>query len=385
MRLLRLTLPAVFALLLLAGCATRPLPAALPDLQPALARGDQAYAMTQLPSVDPAVLFALPPDLAASIARERMRTVSHKARLIALLDLLYGPDRRAFTYGAPTSTDAAQTWAAKRGDCLSLTLLTYASARAMGLNAQMQEVRVPAIYERRSGVDFVNRHVNVAVHLRNDTMQDMMRTQVAMLDFEPQLTGGELGHALDERGMVARFHNNLGGQALAAGDAPRAYAHYRAAIAADPEYGAAQSNLAVLLEQRGLLAEAEALLRHAVVLSDRPDVALAALRRVLVAQHRDAEAQVVAQQLRSAEDADPYHWIALGLDELAAGRNRQAVDALEHAQQLTAGFGEVHGWLALAYARLGESAKARQQLAQLDAIEGGARMAGKVRKQLGVQ
>ena len=371
----------LLAAVLLGGCATQPTPLTAP-VRAALERGDQEFALAQLPAEDPAALFALPPDLEATIQQQRSRTVSHQRRLVALLDTIFGPDRRNFSYGADGSTTAAQTWAARRGDCLSLTILTYAAARAMGLNAQMQEVRVPAIYDRRSGVDFVNRHVNLAVHLRNETMQDMLRTHVAIVDFEPQLTGGELGRPLDEADMLARFHNNLGSQALALGDAAGAYGHYRAAMAADPHYAAAHSNLAVLLERRGLVGEAEVLLRHAISLSHEPDVALAALHRLLLGQHRTAEAEVVARQLRAAQESDPYYWIQEGVDALNAGRNRQAVVALEHAQELTNGFTEIHGWLALAYWGLGDGARARQQLAQLEALQSGSVLAGKLRRKL---
>lgn len=379
-RLARVLAAALLAAVL-AGCATRPVPSPAP-VAAALASGDQAFGLAQLPAVDVQQLFALPPELDARIQRERLRTTSHQSRLVALLDIVFGADRRRFSYGAEQSTTAAQTWAASRGDCLSLTILTYAAARAMGLNAQMQEVRVPAIYERRTGVDFVNRHVNLAVRLRNDTLQDMLRTRVAIVDFEPQLTGGELGRPLDERDMLARFHNNLGGQALASGDPVRAYGHYRAAIAADPVYAAAYSNAAVLLQQRGLLQQAESLLRYAIVLSPEPNVALAALHRLLLAQHREAEAAVVAEQLRAAREADPYHWIAQGIEDLNEGRDRQAVVALEHARELTSGFTEVHGWLALAYWRLGDGVHAREQLAQLEALQAGSPLAGKLRRKI---
>lgn len=366
---------------LVAGCASAPV--APPErVQAALARGDQVFGLVQVPVVDPATLFALPPDLVQKLQQQRLRTVSHQSRLIALLDIIFGPDRHKFSYGAQGSTGAVETWSAGHGDCLSLTILTYAAAREMGLNVQMQEVRVPAVYDRRPGVDFVNRHVNLAVNLRNETMQDMLRTRVAVIDFEPQLTGGELGRPLDEGEIVARFHNNLGSEALAAGDAVRAYGHYRAALAADPRFAAANSNLAVVLEQRGLAQEAEVLLRYAITLANEPDVALAALHRLLVAQHRTAEAEVVAQQLRAAEDADPYHWITQGVDALNQGRSRQAVAALEHAQELTHGFTEVHGWLALAYLQLGDQVHARQQLAQLEALQSGSPLAGKLRRKL---
>ncbi|MGZ5272635.1 MAG: hypothetical protein ACXWC6_18655, partial [Ramlibacter sp.] len=159
----RLARPLAALLLLaaaLAGCATRP-PAQ--PVQDALARADAVFAPGALPSVDPAQLFALPPDLRVLLEGPELRGLSSGQRLDRLLDAIFGADRRRFGYGAEHSTAAAQTWAQKRGDCLSLSILTYAAASSLGLEAQLQEVRVPAIYERRAGIDFVNRHVNVAV------------------------------------------------------------------------------------------------------------------------------------------------------------------------------------------------------------------------------
>ena len=364
----------------LAACATRPPAEPVPD---ALARADAAFGLRELPQVDAQALFALPPDLRELLQRPELRGLSSGQRLNALLDAVFGADRKRFGYGSEQSTPAAQTWANRRGDCLSLTILTYATARALGLDAQMQEVRVPAIYERRAGIDFVNRHVNVAVRLRNRSpIEDVLQMQTAVIDFEPLLTGGERGRALSEAAVLARFYNNLGSQALATGDTQRAYGLYRAAVAADPQYGAAHGNLALLLQQRGLPADAERLLRRAVALGDQPDVALASLHQLLVNQKRTAEAEVVATQLRAAQDADPYHWISRGVAALNEGQDRQAVADLEHAQELTSGFTEVHGWLALAYWRMGEARRAREQLAQLEALQSGSALAGKLRRKL---
>jgi len=378
----RLVQPLAVSLLaaVLAGCATRPPAEPVPD---ALARADAAFGLRELPQVDAQDLFALPPDLREMLQKPELRGLSSGQRLNALIDAVYGADRKRFGYGSEQSTPAAQTWARRRGDCLSLTILTYATARALGLDAQMQEVRVPAVYERRAGIDFVNRHVNRAVRLRSrNPIEDVLEMQTAVIDFEPLLTGGERGQPLSETAVLARFYNNLGSQALAAGDAQRAYGLYRAAITADPLYGAAHGNLALLLQQRGMPAEAERLLRRAVALGDQPDVALAALHQLLVAQQRTAEAELVAAQLRAAQDADPYHWISRGVAALNEGQDRQAVADLEHAQELTSGFTEVHGWLALAYWRMGEAGRAREQLAQLEALQSGSALAGKLRRKL---
>src|SRR6476620_241208 len=162
----RLVQPLAVSLLaaLLAGCATRPPAEPVPD---ALASADAAFGLRELPQVDTQDLFALPPDLREMLQKPELRGLSSGQRLNALIDAVFGADRKRFGYGSEQSTPAAQTWARRRGDCLSLTILTYATARALGLDAQMQQVRVPAVYERRAGIDFVNRHVNLAVRLRS--------------------------------------------------------------------------------------------------------------------------------------------------------------------------------------------------------------------------
>lgn len=378
----RLVQPLAVTLLVaaLTGCAARPPAESVVDV---LARADAAFGVRELPPPDAQDLFALPPDLRELLQGPELRGLSSGQRLNALIDAIFGADRKRFGYGSEQSTVAAQTWAQRRGDCLSLTVLTYAAARALGLDARMQEVRVPAVYERRAGIDFVNRHVNVAVRLRSrNPIEDVLQMQTAVIDFEPLLTGGERGRPLSEAAVLARFYNNLGSQALAAGDTQRAYGMYRSAIAADPLYGAAHGNLALLLQQRGLPAEAERLLHRAVALGDEPEVALAALHELLVAQQRTDEAELVARQLRAAQDADPYHWISRGVAALNDGRDRQAVADLEHARQLTSGFTEVHGWLALAYWRLGDGAHAREQLAKLEALQSGSPLAGKLRRKM---
>jgi len=92
---------------------------------------------------------------------------------------------------------------------------------------------------------------------------------------------------------------------------------------------------------------------------------------LLLSQGRDAEADVVAQRLQAHRAQDPYYWLGLGLQQLRQQHNAEAVAALERAQALTAGFDEVHRYLAIAYWRVGSSQKAREQLARLAALDRG--------------
>jgi transglutaminase-like putative cysteine protease len=87
---------------------------------------------------------------------------------------------KAFAYAGGHSTVAADTWRLRRGDCLSLSVMSVALARALAVPAQVQEVRVPASFDRRGGVDFLNAHVNVLV--RNDRPLRTMNRALAAGD-----------------------------------------------------------------------------------------------------------------------------------------------------------------------------------------------------------
>ncbi|MCF8208981.1 MAG: hypothetical protein K9K38_06205 [Rhodoferax sp.] len=137
----------------------------------------------------------------------------------------------------------------------------------------------------------------------------------------------------------------------------------------DPSFAPALSNLAQLYAQQGLSAAAERLLRHAVALGRSNDAPLYALRHLLLAQHRDAEAAAVTAELEKRQDEDPYHWLGFGLDHLRHQRDARAIDALNRALALASGFAEIHRYLAFAYLCSGQVGAASEQLAALTALD----------------
>jgi tetratricopeptide (TPR) repeat protein len=360
-------LVAAAVFLALAGCATPP-PAP----------------MTQLPWHDEVFgydaagveaihknLFTLGPDLQRKLQERAVQGLSSRQQLSYLLDLLYGTKRERFQYTAGHTTGAAETWQRKRGDCLSLAILTYAAARELRITALMQEVDVPVLYDRRGDLDFVNRHVNVRFS-RPQRMLDQgwAEPQDVVVDFEPEYNSRKIGRTLDEPGILARFYNNVATEYLAEGRKGAAYTFFKAAIVADPGYAASYINLAVLYRGSAMDREAELLLRHAVDLSDRTEVILPlnALHALMVAQGRDPEAQQYAQLLKAAQDNDPYYWIGQGLRQLQARDYSAAVDSFERAQEMVNGFPELHQYLAVAYWRAGKLRNANAQLALLESL-----------------
>lgn len=354
----------IVCLIALAGCATPP----VAQLSVNHLWQDKAfnYRPAQVTETKE-TLFELDPAIAAKLLAPAVQNMSTERRVDYLISLLFPSGRIIFSYSAGHSTGAAETWRSKRGDCLSLTLLTYAAAKTLGISAQMQEVRVPVAIDRRDNVDFLSGHVNVK--LPNAAALNVGGRYFPpggiIVDFEPQVGSRQRGTSLSDDEILARFYNNRAAEYLAQRTDDLAYAYFKAAIITDAKLAAGYTNLAQLYYRHGLVESAEQVLYHAIALKDVTGSPLRALHNLLVNQGRDAEVRKYAELLRQHEDEDPYFWLGVGLDHLQQSRYAKAIDALERAEGLTSGFAEIHRYLAIAYWRNGQQSAADRQLSLL--------------------
>ena len=356
--------------LALVGCAaphTLPLPSAV------LWHDDAFNYRPELVEESRESLFSLDDSMLASLKIPSAMMASTERRLELLLDQLYGSGVVKLSYASGHSTGAAKTWQNRRGDCLSLTIMTYASAKAMGIPARMQEVPIPVAIERRTGVDYLNGHVNVYVPVAARLQIDgrSLDGGGVIVDFEPQAGSRQKGMTLTEEEILGRFYNNRATEYLTQGKADLSYAYYKAALGADPSFWASYGNLAQLYMRRGLTGSAETLLRHAMALNPDSHVPLLTLQRLLLGQGREAEALEIAELLKKHQEADPYHWLSVGVNHLKNQRYDQAIAALQRAQEIASGFDEVHRNLAIAFWRNGQIPAAEEQLALLAGLAKG--------------
>jgi tetratricopeptide (TPR) repeat protein len=354
-----------FSGLLMGGCASTP----VARMAPGLLWQDTAFDyQPELVTETRESIFALDPELVQSLRSGQ--GLSTRVRLERLLEQLYTREGILLSYTSGHTTGAMQTWRNKRGDCLSLTILAYAAAKSLRIDAHMQEVPIANVVDRRDGLDFVNSHVNVFVNNASEVSLNghLYGAGGFVIDFEPQPGSRRAGNWLPENAILARYYNNRATEFMVAKDRARAYAYYRAAIAAAPDYAPAYANLAHLYAAHGLPGNAEQLLLHAIALEGPSYAPLRALQQLLASQGRTPEAQRYADLLKRRQNEDPYHWFGLGLAALNDGRYGQAILALERAASLTSGFEEVHYNLGLAYWRNGQRDKAGKQLAALEAI-----------------
>lgn len=363
---MKMSLIAASALFLLSGCAA-PLPRMPGDLAPQLLRDDWYPRTAQVAgALIPAErVFDLGPELESQLDLARQRLTDPNRRLNYLMHEIFGDDFQDFDYLASITTPAAQTFARKGGNCLSLTILAMSMAERLGFSAQMQEVKVPLNWQRNGRFDFINRHVNVLLR-RPASMQlnAMDISNNVIIDFDPDAARRMFAaRALSREDVLAMFYNNLAAEAQARGDARLAYANLREALRHQPAFDSAWINLAALYRQRGRegLAPAEASLNRALAIKPDSYAGLTLLVTVLKEQQRLAEASAVEQRLNKLKSEDPHRQFALAEQAAVNGDHRNAARILADLVKRASGYVEFHELLAQSYAALGDDAGAKRE------------------------
>lgn len=343
---------------MLAGCASLMSTAAVPA-PPALFE-DQLFAAPASP-VSIEHIFAVSPAMQAYLQREISHNLLHKDLRRVLFEALYRKDKLQLEYDAAVTRDAAQTFEARSGNCLSLAIMTAALARELHLNVQFQQVQVDDSWSRTGDLYFASNHVNLTLHqprndLRNGAGMDL--STPLTVDFVP-ITAQAREHAtpLDENTIIAMYLNNRAAELLAQGQRDAAYWHARKAIEQAPGFLHAYNTLAVIYQHHGQLGAAERTLRYA--LQQRPEsvIVLSNLAQTLETLGQPAQLAEAAQLRRALarlEPEPPFYYFNLGQAALRSGDLQRARSLFKRELARVPDYHEFHFWLAVTDYRLGE-------------------------------
>jgi tetratricopeptide (TPR) repeat protein len=347
--------------LLLAGCAAAP-PA--PPPQASLLR-DAAFGPPSV-TIDPAQAWALSPAMLAFASGPMAAEVRNKGLRDGLIDALYTKGRLQLDYDAERTRSAAEAFDARRGNCLSLVLMTAAFARHLNLPVRFNSVYLQESWSRSGGLFFVSGHVNVSLGRQVGSQRTVFgESELMTIDFlPPEQMRGQRSRVVDESTVLAMFLNNRAAEALTSGRLDDAYAWARAAVQADSRWLAAYNTLAVLYRRKGLHEAAEAALRHVLADEALNAQALSNLVLVLSDQGRPAEAQVYANQLAQVQPIPPYQFFDRGMAAMRSGEYAVARQLFRQEIARSAYVPEFHFWLGLAQYGLGDVSAARGQIAK---------------------
>lgn len=353
-----------------AGCAVTPAPpvaSAWPE--PPLA--DALFAASDEP-VSTDDLLRLTPDMQAYLQQQLARPGSASQALqIGLIEQLYRRDGLQLHYDDATTRSPTQAFADRRGNCLSLALMTAAFARALGLQAEFQAVHDVDLLDRSADLVLRSGHVNVRVlaPASRDLLRQTWDRTALVVDFVPEgaLRGARV-QPMSDQAVLALFQNNRAAEALQAGRMDAAYAWARASVLADPAQAHALNTLGVVYQRRGLPTLAEAAWRQTLQRDGQHLSALGNLRDLLLAQGRHAEAAPITARLATLQAEPPFAALDAGQQALARGDAGTALALLQRAARQYRESAEVQFWLARAWVQLGQPAAAGQALQQALAL-----------------
>ena len=345
---------------LLQGCAS----SAPPPSQTAGLFSDGLFAPARSPLAAEQVL-AMSPQMQDYLQREIVPQVRRVGARQALLDSLYSRSALQLEYDAQHTRTAAEAFDARRGNCLSLVLMTAVFARSLDLPVRFNSVHVDEQWRRSGRFDVLSGHVNLSLaRAPADRSSVSTVSDLWTIDFLPadELVG-QRSREISERTVLAMFFNNRAAEQMMQGQLDEAYWSVRAALAHDPHFVGAYNTLGVIYRRHAQPVLAETVFRHVVALEPNSPVGLLNLQLVLRDQGRVDEAGAVAERLAKLKSDPPYKFFDLGLAALRAGQFQEAKRQFKREIERMAFVHEFHFSLALAHYALGELDDARQQLA----------------------
>ena len=317
--------------------------------------------------IDAQEALAMSPAMQRFAETEMASEIRLKGQRDGLIDALYTRGRLQLDYDAETTRTAAEAFAAKRGNCMSLVLMTAAFARHLGLPVRFNSVYLEESWSRMNGIFFIAGHVNVSL-ARPLSLQSRAvfgDPELLTIDFLPpdQLRGNR-SRPIDEATLLAMFLNNKAAEALTVGRVDDAYWWAREAIRTDGRWLAAYNTLAVLYRRKGLLDRAEATLRLVLEREPLNTQAMSNLILVLSDTGRRDEAQRYSNQLAQIQPVAPYKYFDEGVAAMRAGDYAQARQLFRKEVARAAYVPEFHFWLGLANYGLGDVSAARGEIAK---------------------
>jgi Flp pilus assembly protein TadD len=359
---LRTTCCAALVLLLL-GCtqaSVRPQtsPATVEELLSGTALGQRQPAQAL---VDEDEILAVSPEMVRFLDSYVVRDAGSFVKLHQLLYAIITEGSFGLEYDDRTRT-AAQTFAERRGNCLSFSNMFVAMARDVGLNVSYQEVDIPPDWSFDNDVYVLNRHVNVHVELGI--------TGEHVVDFNiDDFRASYDRRVIPDSRAFAHYYNNMGTEHMLAGDRATALAYFRKALFdSDRSFSPAWTNLGALYRRYGLTSHAEAAYLRALTVDRHDDVAASSLAALYRRRGETELADAYLKKVINHRKQNPYYRYHLAREAFFSGDYATAISHLRYAARKKPNEDLFCFLLGVAYLQSGDKAAGRRWLTRAEEV-----------------
>jgi tetratricopeptide (TPR) repeat protein len=345
--------------LVLAGCA-----ATAPVLSRDNFLRDDLFTPAQAVA-DPGAVFKISDEMKRYLQNDIAPQLRDKGPVRGLYEALYNKRQLQLDYDAAETRTAAEAFAARSGNCLSLVIMTAALAKELGMFVHFQGVESEENWQLKDDLFFSGGHVNLTLGRKRSSVRFGYDTgNLLTIDFTPLAADvTQRAWHLDETTIIAMYMNNRAAETLGQGRVREAYWWVREAIRQDGRFLAAYNTLAVIYRRSGHPELAEPVLRY-ILNRDADNVhALSNLTLVLKETGRVTELAEAAQRLKWLMPYEPYHFFKLGRAAMLEKNYRVAREMFAREVNRQPYHAEFHYWLASAHIALSEKEKALRHLA----------------------
>jgi tetratricopeptide (TPR) repeat protein len=298
--------------------------------------------------------FAINDEVRTSFHSFTRLAAGEHERASQLVDFIFR--QLGLTYERTPTRDAMATYSQRKGNCLSFVNLFVGMAREIRLNPFYVEVTDYQRWNHQEGMVISQGHIVAGMYLDGSlkTFDFIPYQEKAYRNFRP----------ISDLTAVAHFYNNLGAEALMAGNLPEARRLVTLATRVAPRFPNALSNLGVCMVRAGDLAGGLAQYQLALAADPGNSIVMTNMMRVYQEQGRIKEATEIESKVEEANTANPFFYLYLGEMALARGDTAKALDHMVHALRLQNDLAEVQLGLVKVYLAQGDMEKARHFLAR---------------------
>lgn len=316
--------------------------------------------------------LALTEEMKAALDGRIDRDWSSARKFNELRGYLFGDGELGISYQADHTRTAAETFASRTGNCLSLSMLFVAAARHVGLDSRFQTVSVRPTWDRQGSTMIRYEHI-IAVGKLNP------REDYAV-DFLPELSGdGSEAEIIDDLSALSHYYNNLGAESVVDGDYDHAVAHILRSAKLKPGFSDAWNNLGAAFRRSGDHELAELSYKRALDLNRNNYSALGNLMQLYLASGRQDEAESFARRVNRYNQRNPYFHFYLAQLHYQNGELDESKNYIENAIHLKKDDPGFYEALADVNNRLGHHEAAQQAEAMAEQVRDARKHQGRSR------
>lgn len=270
-----------------------------------------------------------------------------------------------FTYYGETY-NAEQAMRLKKGNCMSLAILTTALLKLVDLEFEYREVNTMPVFTKKNNLILTSSHVQTIIYqpgfVPEHNIIYISRPRV-IIDYFPVDTNIK-GRKFSYQSFIGMYYRNIASDALVDGDLNRSFAYAIKAHQMDPDSTRIVNLLAVLHRRKSDVIAAEKLYKDGLE-SDENNISLLSNFIVLLESlHRYNDADEISGRLSHLNDLSPYNWLEQAYIEQDKNNYNNAIKYYQKVLALAPYVNEAYMGLYTIYSIQGHELRARDMLKQ---------------------